>query len=59
MNKNYNYNTKQEALKDYITVNERIQKFYKVYPNGRIITELVSLEDGMVIFKASIYRDLN
>ena len=58
----YNQQNKSKAkfnLDEYVTVNERIEKFYKMYPNGRINTELVSLEDGMVIFKASIYRDLN
>ncbi len=58
----YNQQNKAKAkfnLDEYVTVNERIEKFYKMHPNGRINTELVSLEDGVVIFKASIYRDLN
>lgn len=44
-------------LEDYITVNERILKFYKLYPTGRIITEIVSWEDGVIVMKAYAYRN--
>ena len=47
-----NYN-----LDDYVQVNERIEKFYEKYPNGSIQTEIASLENGVVIFKAYAYRD--
>ena len=43
--------------KDYAEVNQRIKAFRMVHPNGRIITELVSLKDGVCIFRASIYND--
>ena len=49
-----NYN-----LDDYVSVNERLEKFYERYPNGSIQTELVSNENGVVIFKAFAYRDAN
>lgn len=48
--------SKEDILKDYITVNERILKFYELYPLGRIITEIVSWTDGIIIMKASAFR---
>lgn len=48
--------SKEQMLQDYITVNERIIKFYELYPTGRIITELVSWQDGVIIMKAYSYR---
>ena len=38
--------------KQYAEVNERIMAFRKLFPNGTISTELVSLENGICIFKA-------
>ena len=49
--------SKEDILKDYITVNERILKFYELYPEGRINTELISWNDGIIIMKAYAYRD--
>jgi len=45
-------------LNDYETVDERIHNFYSKYPDGAIITELVSNDEekGVVIFKAYVYR---
>lgn len=43
--------------KDYAEVNQRIKAFRMVHPNGRIITELTSLKDGVCIFRASIYNN--
>jgi hypothetical protein len=48
--------SRDDALKDYITVNERILKFYELYPLGRIITEIVSWTDGIIIMKATAFR---
>lgn len=48
---------KKDALKDYITVNERILKFYERYPDGRIVTEIKSWTEGRIIMQATIYRD--
>lgn len=39
--------------KQYAEVNERIRVFRMLYPNGTITTDLVSLENGMCIFKAT------
>ena len=46
-------------LDDYVSVNERIEKFYEKYPQGSIQTEITSHENGVVIFKAYAYRDAN
>ena len=45
-------------LSDYVQVNERIEKFYERYPSGSIQTELISLDDKQVIFKAFAYRNI-
>lgn len=44
-------------LNDYTEVGERVRAFYDRYPGGSIRTELVLLEDDLVIFKALVYRD--
>lgn len=40
---------------DYAEVNQRIKAFRMVYPRGTILTEMVSNENGVCIFKASVY----
>jgi len=40
--------------KDYVEVNSRIKGFRKLFPNGTISTEMVSLDNGVVIFKAIV-----
>jgi hypothetical protein len=40
----------------YAPVAERIIQFYAAFPSGRIVTKLISREDGEVIFRASAYR---
>lgn len=42
--------------KDYAEVNQRIKAFRMVYPDGTIETEMLSNENGICIFKASIYK---
>lgn len=39
---------------DYATVNQRIKAFRMVYPTGFITTEMISNEDGVCIFRASV-----
>jgi hypothetical protein len=51
-------NQRQNALKDYVEVNVRVEKFYTKYPNGRIITNLISWNDGVVVMKSEVYRDI-
>lgn len=41
--------------KDYAQVNERIKAFRMLYPTGQISTEIISLENGVVTMKASVF----
>lgn len=41
--------------KEYADVNQRIKAFRMVYPDGSIVTEMISNENGICIFKASVY----
>lgn len=40
--------------KEYAEVNQRIKAFRMICPNGTILTELVSNENGICIFKANV-----
>ena len=40
--------------KGYAEVPERISAFRKLFPTGQILTEMLSCQDGMCIFRASI-----
>lgn len=52
-------NKMDDRLKDYIQVNERIQKFWELYPNGRIHNEIVSWQDGILIMRTTVWKDKN
>lgn len=41
--------------KDYIEVNQRVIAFRKLFPEGRIETEILDLENGQVVIRANIY----
>jgi hypothetical protein len=43
--------------KDYAEVNQRVKAFRACYPNGGIITEIVSLENGIVTIKATAVNE--
>lgn len=43
-------------LENYETVDERLEKFWEKYPDGRIATELVTAQDGRYIVQAFIYK---
>lgn len=43
--------------KNYAEVPQRIKAFRSVCPNGAIVTELLSCENGVCIFKASVYDE--
>ena len=43
-------------LEDYETVEERLVKFWKDHPDGRIETDLIDGANGRFIVKASIFR---
>src|SRR5690349_18623899 len=44
---------------EYITVSERIEKFYAKFPQGRILTNIVehNAETGFILIRAEVYRD--
>ena len=44
--------------KDYVTVNERIQEFHKLYPNGSIRTDLVEFGERFIV-KAEVCPDVS
>lgn len=41
--------------KEYAEVNQRIKAFRMVYPDGRILTEMISNESGVCVFRAYVY----
>ena len=41
--------------KDYVQVQERIKAFRSLCPDGKIVTEILSLENGVVTMKSTIY----
>lgn len=43
--------------KEYAEVNQRIKAFRMVYPEGAICTEMISNENGVCVFKASVFAD--
>lgn len=43
--------------KEYAEVNQRIKAFRMIYPQGILQTEMLSNEDGVCVFKASVYTD--
>lgn len=49
--------TGKVIAKDYAEVHQRIKAFRMVYPLGSIIPELISEEDGIITFKATIQNE--
>ena len=45
------------TVNEYAQVNERIKAFRMVYPQGRIVTELLSNENGICVFQARVYNE--
>lgn len=43
--------------KEYAEVPQRIKAFRMLCPNGAIVTEMLSNEKGVCVFKASVYND--
>lgn len=43
--------------KEYAEVNQRIKAFRSICPSGAIITEMLSCENGVCIFKATVYDE--
>ncbi len=50
-------NTTAIQGKDYAEVNQRIKAFRMVHPCGAIVTDMVSNEGGVCVFRATIYND--
>lgn len=44
--------------KEYAEVNQRIKAFRMIYPQGSLPTEMISNENGVCIFKASVITDM-
>ena len=44
-------------LADYETVEERLERYWKEHPNGKILTFRLPSPDNQYIFKAEIYRN--
>jgi len=45
------------ALQNYEEVKDRIPLFYERFPDGRIITQIISEDDGHVTIMASLFKD--
>ena len=45
--------------KDYVLVNERVQEFHRLYPNGSIRTDLIEFSDKRFITKTEVCPDVN
>ena len=45
-----------EEVGDYVEVNQRIKAFRMLYPEGCIKTEMLSNENGVCVFKESVYE---
>ena len=45
--------------KEYVLVNDRIKEFWRLYPDGKILTELVSNNDGVCVMKAKVFKFYN
>lgn len=43
--------------KDYAEVNQRIKAFRMCHPNGTISTDIISIENGVVLMKANVYDE--
>ncbi len=46
-------------LADYQTVQERIEIFWRLYPDGRIFNDLVRADDKEIIIKCSVWKNAN
>lgn len=46
----------KDRLADYIPVNERLMAFYTKHPEGSIQSDMITLTDNLVVFRASAYR---
>ena len=54
---NKNLKTTDIKGKQYVEVNTRVSAYRDVYPEGDIQTQILSLENGIVVIKADIYNE--
>lgn len=54
VNANKTIQTTDIKGKEYAEVNQRVKAFRMLYPNGAITTDIVSLNDGIVMIKATV-----
>lgn len=54
VNANKTIQTTDIKGKEYAEVNQRVKAFRMLYPNGAITTDIVSLNDGIVVIKATV-----
>lgn len=52
-------NMSQFVPEDYEPVADRIRAFYNDHPQGRILTDCISLDGDQVTFRASVYREID
>lgn len=45
--------------KDYVEVNERIKAFWSLCPEGKIKTDILTLENDMCVIQAKVYENKN
>lgn len=43
--------------KDYVEVNERIKAFWRLCPEGRIVTNILKIEDGVCVIQAAVFEN--
>ena len=44
-------------LKDYVEVKDRLTKFWKEHPTGRVTTKILKWEEGVITIRAKVYDD--
>lgn len=54
---NYQPIKTKDGEKKYAPVNERIKAFRKMYPEGRILTDIVAETDTTITVSAAVYKD--
>ena len=54
-----NSKTGEVTVNEYSQVNQRIKAFRMVYPQGSIRTEMLSNENGVCVFRATVWDDTN
>ena len=48
--------TREDLMKDYVPVNERVEAFLTKYPDGSLQSEVVAMTDTVIAMKAYAYR---